>query len=185
MDDQNSRLFETEARKGGKKRKVFAASVLVCILWIWVYRATQLPSLKATATGVVALNGGRTWYCIGMLVSEILLGLYWMLTQSVRWNPTYRRTFKQRLAQRYSASRPEGYDLMLWGDLHTLFEPDEDDEIWKNQHEYNVISWSLYDFCGIHILLMQNGISLHNAEQEKNNPLSQEIISKNVKKNKS
>ncbi|GKA67808.1 hypothetical protein Tco_0767725 [Tanacetum coccineum] len=60
--------------------------------------------------------------------------------------------------ERYSASRPEGYDLMLWGDLHTLFEPDEEDEIWKNQHEYNVISWSLYDFSGIHILLMQNGI---------------------------
>ncbi|GJW70766.1 hypothetical protein Tco_0127683 [Tanacetum coccineum] len=39
--------------------------------------------------------------------------------------------------ERYSASRPEGYDLMLWGDLHTLFEPDEEDEIWKNQHEYN------------------------------------------------
>ncbi|GJU15348.1 hypothetical protein Tco_1143314 [Tanacetum coccineum] len=37
--------------------------------------------------------------------------------------------------QRYSDSRPEGYDLMLWGDLHTLFEPDEEDEIWKNQHE--------------------------------------------------
>ncbi|GJT05939.1 hypothetical protein Tco_0840401 [Tanacetum coccineum] len=30
--------------------------------------------------------------------------------------------------ERYSASRPEGYDLMLWGDLHTLFEPDEEDE---------------------------------------------------------
>ncbi|GJY03160.1 hypothetical protein Tco_0361312 [Tanacetum coccineum] len=29
--------------------------------------------------------------------------------------------------ERYSASRPEGYDLMLWGDLHTLFEPDEED----------------------------------------------------------
>ncbi|GJY44257.1 hypothetical protein Tco_0432470 [Tanacetum coccineum] len=40
----------------------------------------------------------------------------------------------------YSASRPEGYDLMLWGDPHTLFEPDEEDEIWKNQHEYNLIS---------------------------------------------
>ncbi|GJR55502.1 hypothetical protein Tco_1406023 [Tanacetum coccineum] len=49
----------------------------------------------------------------------------------------------------YSASRPEGYDLMLWGDLHTLFEPDEEDKIWKNQHEYNVISWSLYDFCDV------------------------------------
>ncbi|GKA65858.1 hypothetical protein Tco_0765565, partial [Tanacetum coccineum] len=63
--------------------------------------------------------------------------------------------------ERYSASRPEGYDLMLWGDLHTLFEPDEEDELWKSQHEYNVISWSLYDFCGIHILLMQNGIAIH------------------------
>ncbi|GJT90980.1 hypothetical protein Tco_1079825 [Tanacetum coccineum] len=31
--------------------------------------------------------------------------------------------------ERYSTSRPEGFDLMLWGDLHTLFEPDEDDEI--------------------------------------------------------
>ncbi|GJY12975.1 hypothetical protein Tco_0382284 [Tanacetum coccineum] len=45
--------------------------------------------------------------------------------------------------ERYSASRPEGFDLMLWGDLHTLFEPDEDDEIWKDQHEYNLISWRL------------------------------------------
>ncbi|GJT64313.1 hypothetical protein Tco_1015793 [Tanacetum coccineum] len=71
--------------------------------------------------------------------------------------------------ERYSASRPEGYDLMLWGDLHTLFEPDEEDEIWKNQHEYNVISWSLYDFCGIHILLMQNiGIAIHMLTSRRN-----------------
>ncbi|GJX44019.1 hypothetical protein Tco_0260695 [Tanacetum coccineum] len=81
----------------------------------------------------------------------------------------------------YNTSRPEGYDLMLWGDLHTLFEPDEDDEIWKNQHEYNVISWSLYDFCGIHILLMQNGIAIHMLT-EKKYPLSQEMISKMLKK---
>ncbi|GKA16716.1 hypothetical protein Tco_0696553 [Tanacetum coccineum] len=31
--------------------------------------------------------------------------------------------------ERYSASRPEGYDLILWGDLHTLFKPDKEDEI--------------------------------------------------------
>ncbi|GJV00134.1 hypothetical protein Tco_1329404 [Tanacetum coccineum] len=42
--------------------------------------------------------------------------------------------------ERYSTSRPEGFDLMLWGDLHTLFEPDEDDEIWRDQHEYNLLS---------------------------------------------
>ncbi|GJZ95565.1 hypothetical protein Tco_0667899, partial [Tanacetum coccineum] len=83
--------------------------------------------------------------------------------------------------ERYSASRPEGYDLMLWGDLHTLFELDEDDKIWKNQHEYNVIRWSLYDLCGIHILLMQNGIAIHMLT-EKKYPLSQEMISKMLKR---
>ncbi|GKD64704.1 hypothetical protein Tco_1306812, partial [Tanacetum coccineum] len=41
--------------------------------------------------------------------------------------------------ERYSSSKPEGYDLMLWGDLHTLFEPDEESEIWLNQNEYNLI----------------------------------------------
>ncbi|GJU91911.1 hypothetical protein Tco_1304334 [Tanacetum coccineum] len=83
--------------------------------------------------------------------------------------------------ERYSASRPEGYDLMLWGDLYTLFESDEEDEIWKNQHEYNLISWRLCDFCGIHILLMENGLAIHMLT-EKKYPLSQEMISKMLKK---
>ncbi|GJQ93782.1 hypothetical protein Tco_0004921 [Tanacetum coccineum] len=83
--------------------------------------------------------------------------------------------------ERYSTSRPEGFDLMLWGDLHTLFEPDEDDEIWKDQHEYNLISWRLCDFYGIHILLMENGLAIHMLT-EKKYPLSQEMISKMLKK---
>ncbi|GJW63677.1 leucine-rich repeat, cysteine-containing subtype protein [Tanacetum coccineum] len=82
---------------------------------------------------------------------------------------------------RYSTSRPEGYDLMLWGDLHTLFEPDEESEIWKNQHEYNLISWSLCDFCGVHILLMQNGIAIHMLT-EKKYPLSQQMLSRMLSK---
>nr|GEZ85162.1 hypothetical protein [Tanacetum cinerariifolium] len=36
--------------------------------------------------------------------------------------------------ERYTTTSPEGYDLMLWGDLKTLFEPDEENEFWKNQH---------------------------------------------------
>ncbi|GJS02762.1 hypothetical protein Tco_0319270 [Tanacetum coccineum] len=84
----------------------------------------------------------------------------------------------QRLVKnRYSASSPEGFDLMLWGDLHTLFEPDEEDEIWKDQHEYKLLSWRLYDFCGIHILLMENGLAIHMLT-EKKYPLSQEMLTK-------
>ncbi|GJU53419.1 hypothetical protein Tco_1227133 [Tanacetum coccineum] len=79
--------------------------------------------------------------------------------------------------ERYSTSAPEGFDLMLWGDLHTLFEHDEDDEIWKDQHEYNLLSWRLCDFCGIHILLMDNGLAIHMLT-EKKYPLSQEMLSK-------
>ncbi|GKB75672.1 hypothetical protein Tco_0942567 [Tanacetum coccineum] len=42
--------------------------------------------------------------------------------------------------ERYATSRPEGYHLMLWGDLKILFQPDEEDEVWRHQHEYNLIS---------------------------------------------
>ncbi|GJY87521.1 putative ribonuclease H-like domain-containing protein [Tanacetum coccineum] len=84
--------------------------------------------------------------------------------------------------ERYSSSKPEGYDLMLWGDLHTLFEPDEESEIWINQNEYNLISWSLWGDAPTHIswryiLLMQNG-NCHTYVTEKKYPISQEMISK-------
>ncbi|GJY20399.1 hypothetical protein Tco_0392965 [Tanacetum coccineum] len=79
--------------------------------------------------------------------------------------------------ERYSTSRLEGFNLMLWGDLLTLFEPDEDDEIWRDQHEYNLLSWRLCDFCGIHILLMENGLAIHMLT-EKKYPLSQEMLTK-------
>ncbi|KAI3673885.1 hypothetical protein L6452_40015 [Arctium lappa] len=94
-DERNGGLFETEV--GGKWRRayrVFATTVLVSIIWIWVYRATQAPA------------GYRRWVWIGMFAAELWLGLYWLLTQSVRWNPTYRRTFKQRLSQRYENELP-------------------------------------------------------------------------------
>ncbi|GJY12914.1 hypothetical protein Tco_0382223 [Tanacetum coccineum] len=73
-----------------------------------------------------------------------------------------------RLVQeRYDTTSPEGYDLLLWGDLKILFEPNEEDEIWKNQQDYNLISWRLFDSCGIHILLMHNGIAIHMMIEKK------------------
>ncbi|GKC03615.1 hypothetical protein Tco_0995225 [Tanacetum coccineum] len=58
-----------------------------------------------------------------------------------------------RLVQeRYETTRPEGYDLLLWGDLKTLFEP-------------------------FHILLMDTGIAIH-IMVEKKYPLTQEMLSR-------
>ncbi|GJX43759.1 hypothetical protein Tco_0260435 [Tanacetum coccineum] len=60
---------------------------------------------------------------------------------------------------RFASSQPEGYDLLLWGDFHTLFEPNADDEIWEHQHNY------------------ENGIAIHMLT-EKSYPLSQAMLTK-------
>ncbi|GJY23841.1 hypothetical protein Tco_0397499 [Tanacetum coccineum] len=83
-----------------------------------------------------------------------------------------------RLVQeRYDTTSQEGYNLLLWGDLKILFEPNEEDEIWKNQQDYNLISWRLFDLCGIHMLLMHTGIAIHLMIENKY-PLTQEMLSK-------
>ncbi|GJZ41456.1 hypothetical protein Tco_0588342 [Tanacetum coccineum] len=63
------------------------------------------------------------------------------------------------------------------GDLKILFEPNEEDEIWKNQQDYNLISKRLFDSCGIHILLMHTGIAIHMII-EKKYPITQEMLSR-------
>ncbi|GJU81451.1 hypothetical protein Tco_1283816 [Tanacetum coccineum] len=65
----------------------------------------------------------------------------------------------------------------LIGDRITLFEPSEEDEIWKAQQDYTLISWRLYDSCGVHLLLMDTGIIIHMLV-EKKYPLTQEMLSR-------
>ncbi|GKE79444.1 hypothetical protein Tco_1545564, partial [Tanacetum coccineum] len=50
----------------------------------------------------------------------------------------------------------EDLDLILWGDLKTMFEPNIEDKIWRNQQDYKVLDWKLYDSCGVHSLRMQH-----------------------------
>ncbi|GJZ42253.1 hypothetical protein Tco_0589139 [Tanacetum coccineum] len=63
------------------------------------------------------------------------------------------------------------------GDLITVFEPSKDDEVWKAQQDYTLISWRLFDSCGIHVLLMDTGIAIHMLV-EKTYPLTQEMLSR-------
>ncbi|GKE16693.1 hypothetical protein Tco_1424270 [Tanacetum coccineum] len=49
---------------------------------------------------------------------------------------------------KYESTRPaEDLDLMLWGDLKTMFEPHVEVKVWRNQQEYKVLNWKLYDSC--------------------------------------
>nr|GEX70221.1 hypothetical protein [Tanacetum cinerariifolium] len=79
--------------------------------------------------------------------------------------------------ERFETTSPEGYDRLLWGDLMTLFDLSKEDEIWKDQQEYTLISWRLYDSCGIHLLLMDIGMSIHMLV-EKEYPFTQEMLSR-------
>ncbi|GJU92509.1 hypothetical protein Tco_1304932 [Tanacetum coccineum] len=79
--------------------------------------------------------------------------------------------------ERFQTTSPEGYDLLLWGDLKTLIEPDEEDEIWRNQQDSNLINWKLHNFCGVHVFLMDTGLVIH-MMVEKKYPISQDTLSK-------
>nr|GEU86082.1 hypothetical protein [Tanacetum cinerariifolium]GEV20181.1 hypothetical protein [Tanacetum cinerariifolium] len=37
--------------------------------------------------------------------------------------------------KRFESVSLEGYDLILWEDLHTMIEPNKEDEVWRNQQE--------------------------------------------------
>ncbi|GJZ01468.1 putative reverse transcriptase domain-containing protein [Tanacetum coccineum] len=79
--------------------------------------------------------------------------------------------------ERFETTSLEGYDRLLWGDLINLFEPSKEDLIWKAQQDYTLISWRLFDSCGVHLLLMDTGIAIH-ILIEKKYPLTQEMLSR-------
>ncbi|GJS88176.1 hypothetical protein Tco_0770812 [Tanacetum coccineum] len=50
---------------------------------------------------------------------------------------------------KYELRRPvEDLDLLLWGDLKIMFKPHVEDTVWRNQQDYKVFEWKLYDSCG-------------------------------------
>ncbi|GKD24582.1 hypothetical protein Tco_1230796 [Tanacetum coccineum] len=66
-------------------------------------------------------------------------------------------TLYKLVKAKYESTRPmKDLDLILWGDLKTMFEPHVEDKIWRNQQDYKVLSWKLYDSCGVHFLRMQH-----------------------------
>ncbi|GJV49870.1 putative ribonuclease H-like domain-containing protein [Tanacetum coccineum] len=76
---------------------------------------------------------------------------------------------------KYGSTRPvEDLDLVLYGDLKTMFEPHVEDNVWKNQSDYRVLDWKLYDSCGVHSLRKQN-VHIHMLV-EKRNPLTAPTI---------
>lgn len=90
-------LFETRAARGGAAHKALCLTILVGIVWVWTYRLAHIPRD----------GGGAEMYgWIVMLCSEVVFGLYWIITQSGRWRVVYRYPFKDTLSSRYKEKLP-------------------------------------------------------------------------------
>ncbi|GKE29018.1 hypothetical protein Tco_1444402, partial [Tanacetum coccineum] len=84
-------------------------------------------------------------------------------------------TLYKLVKAKYGSTRPvEDLDLVLYRDLKTMFEPHVEDDVWKNQSDYRVLDWKLYDSCGVHSLKKKN-IHIHMLV-EKKYPLTPSII---------
>ncbi|GJS36082.1 hypothetical protein Tco_0534464 [Tanacetum coccineum] len=80
--------------------------------------------------------------------------------------------------ERFQDNTPEGYNLMLWGDLKILADPEQDDDIWKNQNQWKIISWKLYETCGVHTLMVDGTLMTIHMFIEKKYPLTKETLQK-------
>ncbi|GJW66322.1 hypothetical protein Tco_0120746 [Tanacetum coccineum] len=84
-----------------------------------------------------------------------------------------------RLVQERFQDHPlEGHDLLLWGDLRMIFDPDEKDELWMNQLDWKLLRWKLYESCGVHTLFMDGTPMEINMLVEKKYPLIKELLEK-------
>ncbi|GJZ00836.1 hypothetical protein Tco_0518265 [Tanacetum coccineum] len=84
-------------------------------------------------------------------------------------------TLYKLVKAKYGSTRPvEDLDLVLYGDLKTMFDPHVEDQVWKNQSDYRVLEWKLYDSCGVHSLRKQN-VHIHMLV-EKRYPLTAPTI---------
>ncbi|GJR05499.1 hypothetical protein Tco_0528483 [Tanacetum coccineum] len=62
----------------------------------------------------------------------------------------------------------------------TMFDPHVEDQVWRNQQDYRVLDWKLYDSCGVHSLRMQH-MHIHMLV-EKRYPLTPAIITNMLNK---
>ncbi|GJS77553.1 putative ribonuclease H-like domain-containing protein [Tanacetum coccineum] len=79
----------------------------------------------------------------------------------------------------YSEVTLDGFELILWGDLKIMMESstegNEQSDFWSGQQDWNIVTWRLYESCGVCILEFEDGIVIHMLV-EKRYPLSKYLL---------
>ncbi|GJS74114.1 hypothetical protein Tco_0706955 [Tanacetum coccineum] len=114
------------------------------------------------------INWESKFYDYGHFGRELIYYRVFRADGSSRWIKTFSEMIKlfdrmdlieihSLVMKRFETTPPEGIDLLLWGDLRTMFESKEDDELWKNQEEWKLQSWIFYENCRVHVLRLEDG----------------------------
>ncbi|GJS92074.1 hypothetical protein Tco_0774710 [Tanacetum coccineum] len=87
-------------------------------------------------------------------------------------------TLYRLVQERFQDYPLEGRDLLLWGDLRMIFDPDEKDDIWMNQLDWKLLKWKLHENCRVHTLFMDGTPMQINMLVEKKYPLIKDLLEK-------
>ncbi|XP_043691035.1 cellulose synthase-like protein E6 isoform X2 [Telopea speciosissima] len=102
-------LFKTVEESKGRRigYKIFAGSIWVGIVMVWVYRVLHIPRGGGGAEG--------RWAWVGLFGAELWFGFYWIITQSVRWNVVHRHItcFKDTFSLRYEDKQLPCIDIFV------------------------------------------------------------------------
>ncbi|GJV28880.1 putative ribonuclease H-like domain-containing protein [Tanacetum coccineum] len=77
----------------------------------------------------------------------------------------------------YKLTRADG-SSSYHGNLKMIFEPDENNEIWKTQSDWKLLSWKLHENCGVHTLFLDGTPMEINMLVEKKYHRLKEILEK-------
>ncbi|GJW47945.1 uncharacterized mitochondrial protein-like protein [Tanacetum coccineum] len=115
--------------------------------------AVKSPSI---VDGKIHKEGRKSYYQI--MRADGKSQMYMIFSHMLKsFDREYLETLYKLVKAKYKSTRPvEDLDLVLWNDLKTMFEPHVEDNVWRNQQDYKVLSWKLYDSCGVHFLRMQH-----------------------------
>ncbi|GKB55338.1 hypothetical protein Tco_0906091 [Tanacetum coccineum] len=83
------------------------------------------------------------------------------------------------MMEQYSEITLEGIELILWGDLKIMMESstkeNDQSDFWSNQQDWKIVTWRLYEACGVCILEFKDGTVIHMLV-ERRYPLSKDLL---------
>ncbi|GJU76861.1 hypothetical protein Tco_1273931 [Tanacetum coccineum] len=107
----------------------------------------------------------------------------------VNWEYQLHGRMEMKDMEAYKLTRADGTNLKIilrkekelsFGELRMMFDPDEQDEIWKNQESWKVLRWKLYENSGVHSVFLTDTPMEINMLVEKKYPLKKEILEKMI-----